>query len=178
MQARGKILIRLLGLSAVTTAIGVWIAYQLELTLLPVMPSFGQIVLIGVIEEAFVRLVPLIVTFYLWSYSRGELLSKLEGLAATITSGVTVAGLELVIKLDYLARLEMAARFDALVLPILFVHLPFALVAGRFAYALGERIHGTDTISIPTFSRHTFAVLLIGYLLLAVTHIIYNVLVG
>jgi hypothetical protein len=170
-------LIGLLGLSALMTATGVGIAYQLELVLLPRTPSSSQLILVGFIEEAFVRLVPLIATFYIWSYVRGHLLSKTEGFLAAVLSGLIVAGLELVFKLQYLAQFEMAAHFDALVLPILFVHLPFALVAGRFAYTLGERIHGDGAISYPSFSRRTFALLLAGYLLLATGHILYNVLI-
>lgn len=87
------------------------------------------------------------------------------------------AGLELAVKLEYLARLEAAAQFDALVLPILFVHLPFALVAGRFAYALGERIHGTDKVGLPSPSRRTLLLLLAGYLVLAIAHLSYNLLI-
>jgi len=170
-------LIGLFGLSALMTAGGVGIAYQLELMLLPRTPSSNQLILVGFIEEAFVRLVPLIATFYLWSYVRGHLLSKTEGFLAAVLSGVVVAGLELVFKLQYLAQFEMAAHFDALVLPILFVHLPFALVAGRFAYAVGVRIHGTETISRPSVSRRTLALLVAGYLLLAMGHILYNILI-
>ncbi|MDG5777159.1 hypothetical protein QA599_11940 [Haloarculaceae archaeon H-GB1-1] len=170
-------LIGLLGLSALLTAAGVGVAYQLELVLLPRTPSSRQLILVGFIEEAFVRLVPLIATFYIWSYVRGHLLSKTEGLLVAVLSGVVVAGLELVFKLQYLAQFEMAAHFDALVLPILFVHLPFALVAGRFAYAVGERIHGTEIISRPSFSRQTLALLVAGYLLLTIGHILYNLLI-
>lgn len=164
----------LLGLSVLTTTVGVVLAYRLELALLPGTPSLGRVVLVGLIEEAFVRLVPLFVTFYVWSYVRGHLLSKTEGFLAAVLSGVTVAGLELVVKLRYLARFEAAVRFDALVLPILFVHLPFALLAGRFVYALGERIHGSAPITGPELSRRTFALFVLGYLLLATAHVLYN----
>lgn len=176
-NAHSRTIVGLLALSTLMTAVGVGIAYQLELVLLPGAPSPGKLVLVGLIEEAFVRLLPLIATFYLWSYWRGHLLSKTEGLLATVLSGVVVAGLELVVKLQYLAQFEMAARFDALVLPILFVHLPFALVAGRFAYALGERIHGPKIISRPAFSRRTLVLLLSDYLLLAGGHVLYNALI-
>jgi hypothetical protein len=157
--------------------VGVGIAYRLELLLLPRTPSSTQLILVGFIEEAFVRLLPLIVTFFIWSYIRGHLLSKTEGFLAAVLSGTEVAGLELVVKLQYLAEFEMAAHFDALVLPILFVHLPFALIAGRFAYAVGERIHGPDTISRPSLSRRAISLLVAGYFILAIGHILYNILI-
>lgn len=133
--------------------------------------------LVGLIEEGFVRLVPLVVTFYLWSYHRGRLLSKTEGLLATVVSGLTVSGLEFVLKLQSLTRLERIARFDALVLPIVFIHIPLALAAGRFAYALGERIHGSEDIGFPRLSRRTLGYLVVGYLLLAGVHATYNAVV-
>lgn len=164
-------------LSTLITASGVGTAYWLEVQFLPRTPSLGALVLVGLVEEGFVRLAPLVVTFYLWSYYRGRLLSKTEGLLATIGSGVTVGGLELVLKLQYLDRIERIAHFDALVLPIVFVHLPLALLAGRFAYALGERIHGNEDIGLPRLSRRTLGYLVVGYLLLAGVHVAYNALV-
>lgn len=167
----------LLGLSILTTGVGVGIAYQLELTLSQTPLAVHRLVFVGLIEEAFARFLPLIFTFYLWSYRRTRLLSKTEGFLATIASAATVAGLEVVIKVEYLSRLETAARFDALVLPVIFVHIPFALLAGRFAYALGERIHGTDAVSVPRLSTRTIGLLIGGYLVLAAAHVAYNFVV-
>lgn len=172
-----RVYVGLLGLSALLTATGVGMAYLIELVVLPKAPTSTQVILVGFIEEAFVRLLPLVVTFYIWSVLRGQLLSKAEGFVAAVLSGVVVAGLEVVFKLRYLAQFEGAARFDALILPILLVHLPFALLAGRLAYEIGDRVHGPETIRVPSFSRRTGALLLGGYLLLASGHILYNVLV-
>lgn len=177
MTRRFRSLIGITILSAVVTGVGVWLAYLFELALLQVTPITTWTLLIGLVEEGFVRLVPLILTFYAWSYRRGRLLSKTEGFLAAVTSGITVAVLELVLKLEYLTRFETAVQFDSLVLPLVFVHLPFALVAGRFAYALGERIHGTDEIGIPSLSRRTAVLLALGYLGLALAHIGYNLLI-
>ncbi|MDX1744884.1 MAG: hypothetical protein R3324_03005 [Halobacteriales archaeon] len=170
-------LVGVLVLSTLITAAGVGTAYWLEVQFLPQTPSFTSLVLVGLLEEGFVRLAPLVVTFYLWSYYRGRLLSKTEGLLATIGSGVTVGGLELVLKLQYLDQIERIAHFDALVLPIVFVHLPLALLAGRFAYALGERIHGSDDIGLPQLSRRTLGYLVVGYLILVGVHVAYNAFV-
>lgn len=174
---RPESLVGILLLSGLITASGVGAAFWLETWILPQTPSFTALVLVGLIEEGFVRLAPLVVTFYLWSYYRGRLLSKTEGLLATVGSGATVGGLELVLKLQYLDRIERIAHFDALVLPIVFVHLPLALVAGRFAYALGERIHGSEDIGLPRLSRRMLGYLVVGYLVLAGVHIAYNALV-
>jgi hypothetical protein len=176
MTTRYRSLTGISAFSVVVTGTGVWIAYLLELVLLGTTTISAWTFLVGFVEEAFVRLVPLILVFYVWSYWHGQLLSKTEGLLATVASGLTVAGLELVLKLEYLSRLEQAVRFDSVMLPILFVHLPFALLAGRFAYALGERIHGTDDIGLPTLSRRTVVVLVVGYLSLALAHVGYNLL--
>lgn len=94
-----------------------------------------------------------------------------------MASGLTVAFLELLLKLEYLSRFEATAQFDSLVLPLVFIHHPFALLAGRFADALGERIHGINDIGFPSLSRRTLAALILGYLLLAVVHVGYNLLV-
>lgn len=177
MSTGYRSLFALVAISAVVTGVGVWIAYQVELVLLPATTSRTGMLLVGFIEEAFVRLLPLIVVFYFWSYWRSQLLSKTEGILATAASGITVGGLELIFKLEYLSRLEATTRFDSMVLPILLVHLPFALVAGRFVYALGERIHGSDTIGLPSLSRRTLLFLLGGYLTLAIAHAMYNLLV-
>ena len=177
MPPRYRSLVVLAVVSSVVTGIGVWSAYQFELALRQVTTITTWTVLVGLIEEAFVRFIPLILVFYGWSYWRGELLSKTEGLLATVISGLTVAFLELLLKLEYLSRIEATAQFDSLVLPLLFVHLPFALLAGRLAYALGERIHDTDDIGFPSLSRRTLAVLILGYLGLAVVHVGYNLLV-
>ena len=177
MTRRYRSLIGLTGASVVVTGIGVWLAFALELALLPTTSTAVLTLVVGFVEEAFVRLIPLILVFYAWSYWHGELLSKFEGLLATVISGLTVAGLELVLKLEYLSRLEATARFDSLVLPIVFVHLPFALLAGRFAYALGERIHGTDAVGLPSLSRRTVGLLIVGYLVLALAHVGYNLIV-
>lgn len=177
MALRYRSLVGVAIVSVVVTAIGVWFAYRLELVLFRVTSVTSWTLLVGFVEEAFVRFVPLILTFYLWSYQRGRLLSKTEGLLATVTSGMTVAALELVLKLEYLTRFEAVARFDSLVLPILFVHLPLALIAGRLAYALGERIHGTDAIGLPSLSRRTGVLLALGYLGLAIAHVGYNLFV-
>ena len=177
MASRYRSLVGLTVVSSVVTGFGVWTAYQFELALIQMTTASTWTLLVGLIEEAFVRLIPLILVFYGWSYWQGQLLSKTEGLLATVASGLTVAFLELVLKLEYLSRLEATAQFDSLVLPLVFVHLPFALIAGRFAYALGERIHDTDEIGFPTLSRRTLAVLGFGYLGLAVLHIGYNLLV-
>ncbi|WP_435119966.1 hypothetical protein [Halolamina sp. C58] len=158
------------------TGVGVWLAYLFELALLQVTPVTTWTLLVGLVEEGFVRLVPLILTFYAWSYRGGQLLSKTEGFLAAVTSGLTVAVLEVVFKLEYLKRFESAVQFDSLVLPILFVHLPFALLAGRFAYALGERIHGTDEVGVPTLSRRTAVLLVVGYLVLALAHVGFNLI--
>lgn len=176
MTHRYRSLVGIAVLSAVVTGIGVWLAYLFELTLLQVTPITMWTLLVGLVEEGFVRLVPLILTFYAWSYLRGQLLLKTEGFLAAVTSGLTVAVLELVLKLEYLTRFETAAQFDSLVLPILFVHLPFALFAGRFAYALGERIHGTDEVGVPSLSRRTAVLLVVGYFVLVLAHIGYNLL--
>jgi hypothetical protein len=177
MLPRYRSLGELVVVSSVVTGIGVWSAYQFELALLQVTTVTTWTLLVGLVEEAFVRFIPLILVFYGWSYRQGQLLSKTEGLLATVVSGLTVALLELVLKLEYLSRLEATVRFDSLVLPLVFVHLPFALLAGRFAYALGERIHGTDEIGLPSLSRRTLTILLLGYLGLAVVHVGYNLLV-
>jgi hypothetical protein len=177
MTPRHRSVLGLAVASVVATGIGVWLAYTLELALLGTTSAAAWALAVGFIEEAFVRLVPLVLIFYAWSYRIGELLSKTEGLLATVVSGLTVAGLELVVKLEYLARLEETARFDSLVLPILFVHLPFALLAGRFAYALGERVHGIDAVGVPSLSRRTVGLLLVGYLVLAFAHVGYNLFV-
>lgn len=177
MTYRYRSLVGIMALSAVVTGVGVWLAYLFELALLRVVPVTTWALLVGLVEEGVVRLVPLILTFYAWSYWRGRLLSKTEGFLAAVTSGVTVAVLELVFKLEYLTRFETAAQFDSLVLPLVFVHLPFALVAGRFAYALGERIHETDEIGVPSLSRRTVVLLALGYLGLALAHIGYNLLI-
>ncbi|WP_276274326.1 hypothetical protein [Haloarcula litorea] len=162
-------------LSAVVTGLGVWLAFLAELALLPATTSTTWTLLVGFVEEAFIRFLPLILTFYAWSYWRGRLLSKTEGLFATIASGLTVAGLEILLKLEYLTQLETTVRFDSLFLPLVFVHLPFALLAGRFVYALGERIHGTAAIGFPSLSRRTGALLILGYLVLSLAHVGYNV---
>lgn len=177
MTLRYRSLVGLVGVSSVVTGVGVWVAYQFELLLLGVTTLATWTLLVGLVEEAFVRFVPLILVFYGWSYRRGTLLSKTEGLLATVASGLTVALLELVLKLEYLSRLEATVRFDSLVLPLVFVHLPFALLAGRFAYALGERIHGSDDIGLPSLSRRTLAALVLGYLALAFAHVGYNLLI-
>ncbi|MBX0296609.1 MULTISPECIES: hypothetical protein [Haloarculaceae] len=177
MTLRYRSLVGLVGVSSVVTGVGVWIAYQFELLLLGATTVATWTLLVGLVEEAFVRFVPLILVFYGWSYWRGQLLSKTEGLLATVASGLTVALLEFVLKLEYLSRLEATVRFDSLVLPLVFVHLPFALLAGRFAYALGERIHGSDDIGLPSLSRRTLAALVLGYLALSLAHIGYNVLI-
>ncbi|MDS0223255.1 hypothetical protein NDI54_18085 [Haloarcula sp. S1AR25-5A] len=177
MTLQYRSLVGLVGVSSVVTGVGVWIAYQFELLLLGVTTVATWTLLVGLVEEAFVRFVPLILVFYGWSYWRGQLLSKTEGLLATVASGLTVALLELVLKLEYLSRLEATVQFDSLVLPLVFVHLPFALLAGRFAYALGERIHGSDDIGFPSLSRRTLAALVLGYLALAFAHVGYNVLI-
>ena len=177
MTPRYRPLVGLAAASVVVTGIGVWIAYTLELALTGATSTVVWTLVVGFVEEAFVRLIPLILVFYAWSYWHGELLSKFEGLLATVISGLTVAGLELVLKLEYLSRLEATARFDSLVLPIVFVHLPFALLAGRFAYALGERIHGTDAVGLPSLSRRTVGLLIVGYLVLALAHVGYNLIV-
>jgi hypothetical protein len=177
MTLQYRSLVGLVGVSSVVTGVGVWIAYQFELLLLGVTTVATWTLLVGLVEEAFVRFVPLILVFYGWSYWRGQLLSKTEGLLATVASGLTVALLELVLKLEYLSRLEATVRFDSLVLPLVFVHLPFALLAGRFAYALGERIHGSDDIGLPSLSRRTLAALVLGYLALAFAHVGYNLLI-
>lgn len=176
MASRPRSSVLAVGVSAVVTAVGVALALQLELLLGP-SAAPTDLLLVGLIEEALVRLAPLILTFYLLSHRQGRLLTKTEGFLATVASGGTVAGLEFAIKLEYLARLEAAARFDALVLPILFVHLPFALVAGRFAYALGERLHGTGQFGRPELSRRTLLLLVAGYLVLAIAHVLYNLAV-
>lgn len=165
------------GLSALVTAVGVGVAFLVELRLLDGASPMLEVVLVGLIEEAFVRLVPLVLTFYLLSVRRDRLLSKTEGLLATVASGATVAGLELAIKLEYLAQLEAAARFDELVLPIVFIHLPLALIAGRFAYWLGERIHGPGEFGPPSLSRRTLLLLGAGYAALALVHLAYNLAV-
>ncbi|ELZ68893.1 hypothetical protein C457_10796 [Haloferax prahovense DSM 18310] len=177
MPPRYRSLGELVVVSSVVTGIGVWYAYQFELALLQVTTVATWTLLIGLVEEALVRFIPLILIFYGWSYWQGQLLSKTEGLLATVASGLTVALLELVLKLEYLSRLEATVRFDSLVLPLVFVHLPFALLAGRFAYALGERIHGTDDIGLPTLSRRTLATLVLGYLALSLAHVGYNLLI-
>lgn len=177
MSVRYRSLFGLATISAVVTGVGVWSAYQAELALLPATSPRIWTLLAGFIEEAFVRLLPLIVVFYLWSYNQGQLLSKMEGFLATVASGLTVGGLELILKLEYLSRLEETVRFDSLVLPVLFVHLPFALLAGRFAYTLGERIHDSDTVGLPSLSRRTLVLLLGGYLALALSHVVYNLLI-
>lgn len=161
-------------LSTVTTAAGTGIAYWVEQqAVLVTSPTFFQVT-VGLIEEAFVRLIPLFVTFYFWSYHRGELLSKTEGLLAATVSGLTVSGLELIFKLQYLTQLERTIHLDALLAPIVFVHLPLALVAGRFAYALGEQIHGRQDIGLPRLSRRTFGYLAVGYFILVGIHVTYN----
>lgn len=177
MTRRYRSLVGIVLLSAVVTGVGVWLAYLFELVLLQMTPITTWSLLVGLVEEAFVRFVPLILTFYVWSYRRGRLLSKTEGFLAAVTSGLTVSVLELVLKLEYLTRFETAVRFDSLVLPLVFVHLPFALLAGRFAYALGERIHGTDEIGVPSLSRRTAVLLVVGYLGLALIHVGYNLFI-
>lgn len=177
MPPRYRPLVGITAASVVVTGIGVWLAYTLELVLLGTTSTIAWTLVVGFVEEAFVRFIPLILVFYAWSYWRGELLSKVEGLLTTVVSGLTVAGLELVLKLEYLSRLEATARFDSLVLPIVFVHLPFALLAGRFAYALGERIHGTDDVGFPSLSRRTVGLLIVGYFVLALAHVGYNLIV-
>jgi hypothetical protein len=162
-------------LSALTTAVGTGIAYWGEQQLLSLVDPAKFFVAVGLIEEALVRLAPLIATFYLWSYRRGHLLTKTEGLVATIASGVTVSSLELALKLEYLSELERAVQFDTLVLPVIFIHLPLALVAGRIAYALGERIHNNGVVGLPQLSGRTLMSLVCSYLLLAAAHITYNV---
>ena len=165
------------GLGVLLTGVGVALALWLELRLLGrTSPAIG-VVAVGLLEEALVRLVPLIATFYLLSARRGRLLTKAQGLVATVASGATVAGLELAVKLEYLSRLEAAARFDALVLPVVFVHLPLALVAGRFAYWLGERLHGTGEFGRPDLSRRALGLLAAGYVALALAHLLYNLTV-
>lgn len=168
---------RLLVLSAVATAAGTLSAFWIEQQVLSPPASLPSLLVVGLLEEALARLVPLVCTFYLWSYCRRRLLSKTEGLLATVVSGLTVSGLELVFKLRYLARLEQTARLDALLLPIAFVHLPLALVAGRFAYALGERVHGSREIGMPRPSRRTLGYFVGGYLLLVAVHVTYNAVV-
>lgn len=168
----------IVALAVATTTIGVVVAFWLELQVLPETSSLTGVVFVGLVEESFSRLLPLVATFYTYSRYRGRLLRKTEGLLATIASGVTVGGLELALKLQYLSHIEAAARFDALVLPIVFIHLPFALVAGRFAYWLGERIHGDGTIGIPRLSRRTVGYLLAGYVVLVAFHVAYNLTVG
>lgn len=177
MRLRYRSLLGLTTFSVVVTGVGVGIAYQVELALLESTTTTEWTLLVGFIEEAFVRFIPLILIFYAWSYWHNQLLSKSEGLLATIISGLTVASLELFLKLEYLSRLEEAVRFDSVILPILFVHLPFALLAGRLAYALGERIHGTDSIGLPSLSRRTVGLLVVGYLSLVLAHIGYNLLI-
>lgn len=158
------------------TSVGACVAYLLELALLQATTNVTWTLLVGLVEEALVRFLPLILTFYGWSYRRGRLLSKTEGLLATVTSGFTVAGLEVLLKLEYLAQLETTVRFDSLLLPLVFVHVPFALLAGRFVYTLGERTHGNDPIGIPSPSRRTAVLLVLGYLGLALAHVGYNIL--
>ncbi|WP_416840214.1 hypothetical protein [Haloferax sp. DFSO52] len=175
MTTRHQPLVGLAIVSAGVTGVGVWVTYHLELALLQTAVAPFQPLAVGLVEESFVRFVPLIVVFYLWSYRQGRLLTKTEGLVATIVSGLTVAGLEVVLKLQFLSYVEETARLDALGLPILFVHIPFALVAGRFVYALGERIHGHDTVGVPSPSPRTIAILAAGYLLLALAHVGYNI---
>lgn len=177
VSVRYRSLFGLVVSSAVVTGVGVWTAYQVELALLPATSPRIWTLLAGFIEEAFVRFIPLIVVFYLWSYWQDHLLSKTEGLLATVASGLTVGGLELVLKLEYLSRLEETVRFDSILLAVLFVHLPFALLAGRFVYALGERIHGPDTIGLPSLSRRILVLLLGSYLALALVHVVYNLLI-
>jgi len=177
VSARYQSLFGLATFSALVTALGVLIAYRVELVLLSATTSRLWMWLAGFIEEAFVRLLPLILVFYVWSYARDRLLSKTEGLLATVASGLTVGGLELVLKLEYLSRLERTAQFDSILLPLLFVHLPFALLAGRFVYTLGERIHGTDTVGLPSLSRRTLGLLLGGYLVLGLAHVVFNLLI-
>lgn len=176
MSVRYRSLFGLVTISAVVTGVGVWIAYQVELALLPATSPRIWTLLAGFIEEAFVRFIPLIVVLYLWSYWQDHLLSKTEGLLATVASGLTVGGLELILKLEYLSRLEATVQFDSILLPVLFVHFPFALLAGRFAYALGERIHGPDTVGLPSLSRRTLVLLLGGYFVFALAHVVYNLL--
>lgn len=172
---RSTSLAGMLLLSTGTTAGGAGFAYWVEQqAVLVTSPIFFQVT-VGLIEEAFVRLIPLIVTFYLWSYYRGQLLSKTEGLLGAAVSGLTVSGLELIFKLQYLTQLERTIHLDALLAPIVFVHLPLALVAGRFAYALGEQIHGRQDIGLPRLSRRTFGYLAVGYLILVGIHVTYNV---
>lgn len=175
MQYRS--LIGLAIFSAAVTGAGVWVAYQVELVLLPIITPRLWILLAGFLEEAFVRLLPLILVFYAWSYHRGGLLSKTEGLLAATISGLTVSALELIFKLQYLTRLERTVHFDALVAPIVFIHLPLTLVAGRFAYALGEQIHGRQNIGLPRASRRALGYLLVGYLILAGIHVTYNAII-
>lgn len=150
-------------------------AYWGEQQLLLLVEPAESFVAVGLIEEALVRLVPLILTFYLWSYRRGHLLTKTEGFVATIASGFTVSALELAFKLEYLSELERAVRFDALVLPVVFIHLPLALIAGRVAYALGERVHDHGSVGLPRLSGRSVVYLVCAYLLLAAVHITYNV---
>lgn len=176
MTRRYRSLVGITVVSAIVTGVGVWVAYLLELALLQATTNMTWTLLVGLVEEALVRFLPLILTFYGWSYWRGRLLSKTEGLLATVTSGFTVAGLEVLLKLEYLAQLEATVRFDSLLLPLVFVHVPFALLAGRFVYALGERIHGNEPIGIPSLSRRTAVLLVLGYLGLALAHIGYNIL--
>jgi hypothetical protein len=161
--------------SALVTGVGVWLAHLVELALFPATTNTTWTLLVGFVEEAFVRFLPLILTFYGWSYWRGRLLSKTEGFLATVASGLTVAGLEILLKLEYLTQLEATVRFDLLFLPLVFVHLPFALLAGRFVYALGEQIHGTEAIRIPSLSCRTGVLLVLGYLVLSLAHVGYNV---
>lgn len=177
MAPRHRSLVGITVTSVLVTGVGVWVTYWFELLLLGHISLSTWTILVGFMEEALVRFFPLILVFYVWSFRAGHLLSKVEGLVATLASGLTVAGLEAVLKLQYLARLEEAVRFDAVLQPILFVHLPFALLAGRFAYALGERIHGSDAIGVPSLSRRTVGLLVAGYLILALAHVGYN-LVG
>ncbi|MCL7418442.1 MAG: hypothetical protein M8354_11480 [Halalkalicoccus sp.] len=177
MPPRYRSLGELVVVSNVVTGIGVWSAYQFELALLQVTTVTTWTLLVGLVGEAFVRFIPLILVFYGWSYWQGQLLSKTEGLLATVASVLTVTFLELVLKLEFLSRLEATAQFDSLVLPLVFIHLPFALFAGRFAYALGEQIHGIDEIGLPSPSRRILAILLFGYLALAIAHVGYNLLV-
>lgn len=177
MSFRYRSLLGLVVLSSVVTGVGVWIAFKVELVLLPATTTPIWTFLAGFIEEAFVRFIPLIVVLYLWSYRQDQLLSKTEGLFATVASGLTVGGLELILKLVYLSRFEATVQFDSVVLPVLFVHLPFALLAGRFVYALGKRVHGTDTIGLPSLSRRTVFLLIGGYLALGLAHVGYNLIV-
>lgn len=176
MTRRYRSLVGIIVVSAIVTGVGAWLAYLLELALLQATTNMTWTLLVGLVEEALVRFLPLILTFYGWSYWRGRLLSKNEGLLATVTSGFTVAGLEVLLKLEYLTQLEATVRFDSLLLPLVFVHVPFALLAGRFVYALGERVHGNEPIGTPSLSRRTTTLLILGYLGLALAHIGYNIL--